>query len=98
MRKPIKLAIAQIEEHTPPKSFVEKLERETQSIKKVIVLPLAGSEMNYHNNIKETDISLFEARMRKVRRLSVDLGADYILLFGGSTDISARQGWLGFWI
>jgi len=98
IHKPIKLAVAQVGENTPPATMLEKLKKESHAISKVVVLPAGGDESNpYYSSDKKPDSESFEKKMEKMRQLAKDLDTDYIFLFGGSADIGETQSWLGFW-
>ena len=86
--KPIKLAVAQVGENTPPQAVLDKLQKESGMISQVMALPLGGNDYPdyYQNNNNNAKVEDFEKKMEKVQLLAQDLGADYIFLFGGSTD------------
>ena len=97
IKRPIKLAVAQVGESAPPKSVLEKFTQERSLISKVMELPAGGAESNYYNNNQnQNNIQEMEKRMQKMRQLAKDLGADYLFLFGGSADVGEAQSWLGF--
>lgn len=96
LQKPIKLAVVQIGENTPPRKVVDRLKEENNIISYVVTLPSGGEEPRYYNNENTVDLKKFDQRMDRMRRLAKDLGVDYIYLFGGSVDIGSIQSWLGF--
>lgn len=93
--KPIKLAVAQVGENAPPKLMLEKLETKNDLIAFVSVIPVGGSGSNYYANDKTQDVTDFGSRMERMRNLAKDLGADYLFLFGGTSEMGERQSWLG---
>ncbi len=93
--KPIKLAVAQVGENAPPKLMLEKLGSQNDLIASVSVIPVGGNQSNYYGNDKTQDAVDFGSRMGKMRKLAKDLGADYLFLFGGTSEMGERQSWLG---
>lgn len=94
MRRPIKLAIAQVGEATPPKVMLDHLVKETQLISEIVVLPAGGNENSGYQDKTDSDPKEFHQKMQNMRELAKDLGADYIFLFGGSIDSGAYSTWL----
>lgn len=94
MRKPIKLAIAQVGEATPPKAMLDRLAQETRLISETMIIPAGGNENNDYQNKTDSDPKEFHQKMQNMRELARDLGADYIFLFGGSIDSGAYSTWL----
>ncbi|MBF0384431.1 MAG: hypothetical protein HQL27_01030 [Candidatus Omnitrophica bacterium] len=96
VKTPIKLAVAQVGENTPPDIMVKMLEKEGYLVSEVMALPAGGNDIDYYNNERKSGSQEIENRMDKMRRLAKDLGTDYIFLFGGSSDIGTSSNWLGF--
>lgn len=97
IRRPIKLAVAQVGENTPPQIVIKQLKDNRHLFSKVMPLPVGGDmPQNYYGNEKQNNPAEFEEKMHKMRRLSKDLGVDYIFLFGGSADYGATPSWLQF--
>lgn len=95
VKRPIKLAVAQVGESSPQKLFIEKLESEKHLVAKVVSIPVGGDISNFYNNNREKESSEeLSKKMDKIRRLAKDLGSDYIFLFGGSADYGTTQNWL----
>lgn len=98
VKRPIKLAVAQVGETTPQDLLVEKLETQRHLVSQVVPLPIGGNINNYSYNNQENkdDVGELEKKMGKMRRLAKDLGADYIFLVGGSADYGTTANWLSF--
>ena len=94
IRKPIKLAIAQVGEAAPPKVLLDRLAKETQLISETVVVPAGGNESGGYQDKADSDPKGFHQKMQNMRALAKDLGTDYIFLFGGSIDSGAYSTWL----
>jgi hypothetical protein len=87
LRKPIKLAVAQVGENAPPRIMLDKLKNEKSMISLLETIPVGGMERGYYgSDQKEIDKNDFQQQMVKMRQLTKDLGADYLFIFGGSAD------------
>mgnify|MGYP003394270615 CR=1 FL=1 len=96
LQKPIRLAVAQVGENTPPEAMLNVLAEKKLLISKIAVIPVGGEETNYHSNLKEPTQEEFAKKMRKMRNLAKDLGTDYVFLFGGNADYGTSASWLQF--
>ncbi len=94
LEKPIKLAVAQVGENTPPEAMLNALKGKKDLISKVAAIPAGGEETNYYSEQKAPKQEEFVKRMKTMRNLARDLGVDYILLFGGSADYGSSASWL----
>ncbi len=94
IRRPVKLAIAQVGETTPPKVMLDQLAQETQLISEIMIIPAGGNENNGYQDKADSDPKEFHQKMQNMRQLAKDLGAEYIFLFGGSIDSGAYSTWL----
>lgn len=94
LEKPIRLAVAQVGENTPPEAMLNELAEKKHLISKVAVIPAGGEETNYYAEKKEPKQEEFTKRMITMRKLAKDLGADYMFLFGGSADYGSSATWL----
>ncbi len=85
---PIRLAVAQIGENAPPQTFLDRLREGSTLISEVSPLPAAGWDPNdyYGDEGKKAAGRKVRVLVEQMRRLAGDVGADYILLFGGSVD------------
>lgn len=92
--KPIKLAVAQVGENTPPEAMLNVLEEKRDLISKVAVIPAGGEETNYYSEQKAPKQEEFVKRMKTMRNLAQDLGTDYMFLFGGNADYGTSANWL----
>lgn len=93
-RPPINLAVAQIGEASPDNSFMKELGRDTNLVRRLIEVPMPGENprpYSYNRGADEnkTDLDRSDARadqVKSARNLARDLGAQYLLLVGGSID------------
>ena len=95
IKKPVKLAVAQVGENSPPQAILDRLGEEPQLFSSIISLP-AGGGPRYYGDARDNNNAEFEERMVKMRKLAHDLDTDYIFLFGGSADYGSTANWLQF--
>lgn len=90
VKKPIKLAVAQVGEAAPPDMMLDRLDQNSGLISKTVVIPAGGNETSSYSNSTNPDTEEFKKRMDTMRRIAKDMGADYIFLFGGSIDYGSH--------
>lgn len=84
---PIKLAVAQIGETAPETAFTTALAKDAHLVRNVVAVPMPGEKPNpYQSKDKELTSDIFAAQVQSCRNLARELGADYLLLIGGSID------------
>ena len=84
LRFPMKLAVAQVGETAPPEGFSEKLRQShPEWFSDVIALPLPGEAWYGTNGDAEKQEELFRQQADSLRRLSRQVGADYLFMVGG---------------
>jgi hypothetical protein len=86
LRKPIRLAVAQVGESAPPRALLNKLESNRDSIASVVGLPApAETEHRYYapkDNSQNKQVD-FVSRVQQLCRLSKSMHADYLFICGG---------------
>lgn len=95
MRKPIRLAVAQVGEVAPSTNILSRLKSHPDQIASVIALPLpsAGPEAHYQpwDRQAATRQEAPVARLSEIRSLARAMGADQVLIFGGSIDTRSSR-------
>jgi hypothetical protein len=77
---PIRLAVAQVGETTPPENMLDKLANEKTLVASVTGLPLPGETYYHSQNVD------YPARVKTICSLARTTGADFLFLFGGTLD------------
>ncbi|MCD4781742.1 MAG: hypothetical protein K8S27_14530 [Candidatus Omnitrophica bacterium] len=97
IKKPIKLAVAQVGEVAPQNTVIEKLSQQRQLIYSVTTVPsgevTSHSQSNGGNGPDRSEVAVV---MKKMCYLANDQGADYLFIFGGSTDFKTTPNFLQF--
>lgn len=96
LKKPLRLAVAQVGENAPPEAMLNALAEKKYLISKLAVIPAWNEQNDHYGNQKEFAKEEFSTRMTKMRNLAKDLGTDYMFLFGGSADYGTSANWLQF--
>ena len=91
MTYPIKLAVAQVGEISPPEQLLKELRSYPELISEVIEVPLPGENPNqgyYNRNNDEAGKrqDVFHERVNTMLTLSKQLGAEKVLMIGGHID------------
>jgi hypothetical protein len=93
-RPPINLAVAQIGEASPDSSFMKELGRDPSLVRRVIEVPMPGDGARPYaynpgadeNKRNQERGDALADQVKAARNLGRDLGAQYLLLVGGSID------------
>ena len=91
---PIRIGVAQIGEYTPSKVMLDELQKNPRLFSHIESLPTeVDRERNtyYQPEQKETPKQDSTKDIAKMIGLAQDLGVDYIFLYGGTVDISAKS-------
>jgi len=95
LRKPIRLAVAQVGEVAPSTNVLNRLRNHPEQIASVIAMPLPGTTPNspYQHWSPERSASQEPsvARAAEIRALARAMGADHVLIFGGSIDTRSTR-------
>ena len=85
---PIRLAVAQIGEPAPEAAFLKELGRDPGIIKSVSPLPMSGNlRSGYGSSVTQSNTQeLLAAQVLSARNLAREMGAQYLLLVGGSVE------------
>ena len=87
IRRPIKLAVAQIGENAPEAIMLSQLSQQKNLIRKINAIPAGTREADYYSNGGGRESAQkMKNNMRRIRQIATDLGADYLFLFGGAID------------
>lgn len=94
IKKPIKVAIAQVGEASPNALLTKEFES-SEYINEMIILP---ADFEGHTKYGPNAISpeQLQKRIIKMQQLAVNLGADYLFVFGGSIDTDSQYQWSSF--
>jgi len=89
---PLRLAVAEIGEASPPRPMLDKLETAPALISAINGLPAPGATPGWRGEMADRrETQEVPDRMQELCRLAQASGADYLFLFGGNID-SWRQG------
>lgn len=92
--KPLRVAVVQVGEASPSKLMIEKL-KQSAIIKEVIALPADNYEVQGTFNRTTGKLEgLNNGVMTQTCRLAKQMGANYILIYGGTIDALTEAGWL----
>ena len=78
---PLRLAVVQTGEPTPPKVMLDKLESDPALVASAVGLPSWGETRGQTNNTE-----LAAEQVKAVCRLAQSVGADHVFIFGGNMD------------
>ena len=91
LRFPVSVAVAQVGEATPPDELVDALAADPAAFTKVTGIPgVSGSSQEYvgpHDDGR----SATSEQVARMQRLARDVGADDLLIVGGTVDYGAEQ-------
>ena len=96
---PIRLAVAQVGESSPPRNMMDKLERNPRLIVSVVGLPLPGEPSGNYSGSRAEEKDHpedFAAKIKTICGVAQSVGADYLFLFGGNIDSWQNRNGLAF--
>lgn len=91
MRKPIRLAVAQVGEVAPSTNILNRLKSNSDQIASVIALPLPSAISEPWDRHAAARQETPVARLSEIRSLARAMGADQVLIFGGSIDTRSSR-------
>lgn len=94
VRKPIKLAIAQIGEAAAPEAMIERFRQEGYLIAQVQSLPASMVEADAYRRAEEKDSKGVTESVQNMLYLARDLDADYLFIFGGTVSYGSTPNFL----
>ena len=89
LRRPVRLAVAQIGEVAPPASLLAELRRHASLIESVVALPMPGAPRgtSFDGRARNNDTRPGPgSRAPELCALARSLGADHVLVLGGTID------------
>jgi hypothetical protein len=95
--KPASICVVQIGEVTPPDEFIERLEKETDLFDRVQgISGISPAQAGYHHRSRDRAIAGGQVKqhLNSLIATSRTMGADYLLVYGGTVDSTERAGTL----
>jgi hypothetical protein len=91
---PLKLAVAQVGEIAPPQLLLDNLRKHGELFSRVEGIPGVFEEAQASRNygaLTPAERQEVRDRVNRLRRLTQDLGMDYLFIYGGSIDHYTRE-------
>jgi hypothetical protein len=97
IRKPIKLAVAQLGEIAPTEEVIKRLVQHKSLFYSVTTIPAGELDIySPYQRDKDSEQTDMAQRMKRMRYLAKDQGADYLFIFGGTADFQMTPNVLQF--